>query len=74
MNREWTVTVNGSPLADVGLDEALLLWPDGQVTPVVGFTIYRGLGIIESLLAHYHVCRVYADENSLINNIPLRLH
>lgn len=74
MPPDWTANVSGLSLASVGLDEALILWPDGAVTPVYGFVMLPGRTIVESLLARFAHCIVYADEDALISDIPLRLH
>lgn len=66
--------ISGLSLESVGLDEALILWPDGEVTPVYGFVMLPGCTIVESLLARFAHCRVYADETAFLNDTPLRLH
>lgn len=74
MPPDWSVPVNGLRLETVGLDEALVLWPDGEVTPVYGFVLLPGHTIVDSLLARFAHCRVYADEAALLSDTPLRLH
>lgn len=73
MPPEKSYDVNGMRLETVGLDKALILWPDGTVTPVYGFILLPGCTIVESLLARFPHCEIYADEDTLISNIPLRL-
>jgi hypothetical protein len=71
---DMTVTMNGYPLSDAGLENALLLWPNGAVVPLQGFPIYPGQRIIDALLAAFPYCVVYADDTSFDLDIPIRFH
>lgn len=67
--------MSGFPMADVGLEDAVLRWPDGTVQQVGGFICYPGMTIIGSLLHQIPpMAEVFADRASLLANIPVRVH
>lgn len=40
-HRPMRIEITGRPLADLGLDGAVVIHPDGQVTPLIGIYFHR---------------------------------
>lgn len=63
-------------MAEIGLEEAILVWPSGRSQRLGGFALYQGKRIIDSLLEQCAPSGavVYVNEAARLLDIPVRLH
>ncbi len=74
MAPRFEVPVKGIALDTIGLDEVIIIYPNGYLTLLEGFPVRSGQGIVEALLAAYPCCELFADERALLLNVPIRIH
>ena len=72
---DYPIQATGPSLETLGMEDILLLWPDGTCVGLGGLIWFPGATIVGSLLRQAPTgVRVYADRASFLAGIEVRLH
>jgi hypothetical protein len=70
---EYSVDLPGKSLSDIGLENAVVGY-QGEPRPVSGFYLVGEGSIIEQAIRFFRPYKLFANEDMMHRNMPIRLH